>query len=84
MPGIPATQEAETRRIEVPSQPPANSLRDPISKKPFTNKRASGVAQGVDPEFKLEYHEKKKEREKKEVLWPTLLEGKFSQYKVRK
>jgi hypothetical protein len=30
----------------------ANSLRDPISKKPITKKRAGGVAQGVGPEFK--------------------------------
>jgi hypothetical protein len=32
-PVILATQEAEIRRIEVQSQPRANSLRDPISKK---------------------------------------------------
>jgi hypothetical protein len=36
----------------------ANSLRDPSSKKPFT-KRAGGVAQGADPEFKPQYHKKK-------------------------
>jgi hypothetical protein len=33
---------------------PANSLRDPISKKPF-KKRAGGVARGVSPEFKPQY-----------------------------
>jgi hypothetical protein len=36
----------------------ANSLRDPISKKPNT-KRAGGVAQGEGPEFKPQYHKKK-------------------------
>jgi hypothetical protein len=35
-------------------------LRDPISKKPFTKKRAGGVAQGIDPEFKPQYWRKKK------------------------
>jgi hypothetical protein len=39
MPVILATWEAEIRRIAVPSQPWANSSRDPISKKP-TQKRA--------------------------------------------
>jgi hypothetical protein len=33
-----------------------NSLLDPILKKPMT-KRAGGVAQGVGPEFKPQYHE---------------------------
>jgi hypothetical protein len=36
-----------------PSQ--ANSSRDPILKIPMT-KRAGGVAPGVGPEFKLQYH----------------------------
>jgi hypothetical protein len=35
-----------------------NSSRDPISKRPFT-KRTGGVAQGVGPEFKLQYCKKK-------------------------
>jgi hypothetical protein len=30
----------------------SNRSQDPISKKPSTKKRAGGVAQGVDPEFK--------------------------------
>jgi hypothetical protein len=38
----------------------ANSLRDPISKKLFTNKRAGGVVQGVGPLFKLQYRKKEK------------------------
>jgi hypothetical protein len=33
----------------------ANSSRDPISKKIIT-KRTGGVAQGIGPEFKLQYH----------------------------
>jgi hypothetical protein len=36
----------------------ANSSRDPISKI-LTQKRAGGVAQGVDPEFKPQYHQNK-------------------------
>jgi hypothetical protein len=38
MPIIPATQEAEIRRITVQSQTPGNSSQDPISKKPFTRR----------------------------------------------
>jgi hypothetical protein len=38
-PVILATQEAEIRRIEVQSQPRANSLRDPISKKKKKKKK---------------------------------------------
>jgi hypothetical protein len=33
----------------------ANSMQDLISKKTLHNKRADGVAQGVDPEFKPQY-----------------------------
>jgi hypothetical protein len=39
----------------------ANSLRDLIFKNP-SQKRAGGVAQGVDPEFEPQYHKKKKEK----------------------
>jgi hypothetical protein len=39
----------------------ANSSRDPISKKPNT-KTAGGVAPDVGPEFKLQYHKKKKRK----------------------
>jgi hypothetical protein len=39
----------------------ANSLQDPISKIPNT-KKAGGVAQGVGPEFKPQYHKNKKKR----------------------
>jgi hypothetical protein len=58
-PIILATQEAEIRRIVVRSQPGANSSQDPISKKPNT-KRTGRVAQGVGPEFKPQYCQKKK------------------------
>jgi hypothetical protein len=40
-----------------------NSSRDPILKKTLT-KRSGGVAQIVGPEFKAQYHQKKKKREK--------------------
>jgi hypothetical protein len=36
----------------------ANSSQDSVSKMPIKKKRASGVAQGVDPEFKPQYHPK--------------------------
>jgi hypothetical protein len=41
----------------------ANSSQDPISKNPTQKKRAGGVAQDVDLEFKCQYH-KKRERER--------------------
>jgi hypothetical protein len=41
VPVIPATQEAEARRIKVQSQPQANSSQDSVSE------NAGGVAQGV-------------------------------------
>jgi hypothetical protein len=53
MPVIPATQEAEIRRMIVGSQPLANSLQDPLSKNP-----SHTVAQGVNPGFKPQYHKK--------------------------
>jgi hypothetical protein len=43
-----------------PAQP--NSSRDPISKHPSQKKRAGGLAQGTGPEFKPQYHKKKKKR----------------------
>jgi hypothetical protein len=58
-PVIPATQKAEIRRMAVRSQPRQIVPRDPISKIPSL-KRGSGVAQGIGPEFKLQYHKKKK------------------------
>jgi hypothetical protein len=35
-------------------------LQDPISKKPITKQRAGGVAQSGGPEYKPQYHKKKK------------------------
>jgi hypothetical protein len=58
MPVILATQEAEIRRK--PAW--ANSSQDPILKIPIT-KKAGGVAEGEGPEFKPQYHKKKKKRE---------------------
>jgi hypothetical protein len=44
------------RRISVRSQPGQIVVpSDPVSKKPTTIKRASRVAQGIDPEFKPQY-----------------------------
>jgi hypothetical protein len=37
-------------------------------KKTVTKKRASGVAQGVDPEFKPRYHKKKKKERREKLL----------------
>jgi hypothetical protein len=62
MPVILATQEAENRRIQVLSQSCANSSQDPNLKKNPSQERASGVTQGVNPEFKPQYCKKKKEK----------------------
>jgi hypothetical protein len=58
-PVILATQEAEIRRIIVRSQPGQKALKTLSRKKPIT-KKAGGVVQGEGPEFKLQYHKKKK------------------------
>jgi hypothetical protein len=55
MPVILATQEAEIRRIMVQSQPRQIVCKTLSQKNPI-QKRAGGVAQGVDLEFKLQYH----------------------------
>jgi hypothetical protein len=59
MPVILATQEAETERIMIRSQP-KQILQETLSqkKKPSQN-RAGGVAQGEGPEFKSQYWGKK-------------------------
>jgi hypothetical protein len=51
-------QEAEIRRIMVPSQLGQIVVRPNIKKK--SQKRAGGVAQGIGPEFKPQYLKKKK------------------------
>jgi hypothetical protein len=57
-PVIPATQEAEIKRISVRSQP-RQTVHETLSQKNHHKKRAGGVAQGVGPEFKPQYHKKK-------------------------
>jgi hypothetical protein len=59
MPKIPATQEAEIRRIEIQSQPWQIVCKTPSGKSLHKN-RAGGVAQGKGPEFKPQYRKKKK------------------------
>jgi hypothetical protein len=68
MPIILATQEAESWRSVVQSQP-RQIVRETVwggwgrkkkKKKNHHKKRAGGVAQGVGPEFKPQYHKKKK------------------------
>jgi hypothetical protein len=58
MPVILATQEAEIRRITVQSQP-RQIVWVTLSQKYPTQKKDGGVAQGVGPEFKSQYHQKK-------------------------
>jgi hypothetical protein len=67
-----ATQEAEIRRISVQNQPRQRVL-DTVSKNLHIN-RAGGVAQGEGPEFKPQYHQKKKVY--KEIhIWSLRLGG---------
>jgi hypothetical protein len=61
MPIILATQEAEIRRIEVRSQP-KQIVHKTLSQKNSSQKMAGEVAQGVGPEFKPQYHKKKKKK----------------------
>jgi hypothetical protein len=62
-PVILATQEAEIRRILVQSQP-GQIVLETLSWKNPSQKKAGGVAQGVDPEFKPQYRKKKKKKKK--------------------
>jgi hypothetical protein len=57
MPIILAIQEAEIRRIEVQSQL-RQTVCPAILKKNPSQKRSGGVAQGIGPEFKLQYCKK--------------------------
>jgi hypothetical protein len=56
MPVILPTQEAEIRRIKVSGQ----IVSETLSGKNSSQKRAGGVAKGIGPEFKPQYHKKKK------------------------
>jgi hypothetical protein len=59
MPVIVATQEAEIRKIKVQRHPGLIVPWDPIpKKKKNSQKRAGEVAQGADPEFESQYHQK--------------------------
>jgi hypothetical protein len=51
----------------------ANSSRDPILKNPITKNWTSGVAQSEGPEYKTQYHKKKK---KKGREWKEMKEDK--------
>jgi hypothetical protein len=55
----PTTQEAEIRRIVV------QIVHETLSQKAPYRKRAGGMAQGVGPEFKLQYYKKKKKKPSK-------------------
>jgi hypothetical protein len=58
-PIILAAQQAEIRRITVQSQP-GQIVHETLSQKTHHKNRAGGVAQGVGPEFKLQYHKQNK------------------------
>jgi hypothetical protein len=57
-PVILTTQEAGIRRNAVQS-PPEQIVRETLSRKNPSQKKAGGVAQGVGTEFKFQYHKKK-------------------------
>jgi hypothetical protein len=61
MPVIVASQEAEVRRITVRSQVVKYFSR-PYLKKKKSQKRASGVTQGIGLEFKPQCHKKKNQK----------------------
>jgi hypothetical protein len=78
MPVILATQEAEIRRIAVRSQPRQIVLETLISKISIT-KRAGGVTQSEGPEFKPQYHKKKKKNAMcSPRVWPRWWDFKHS------
>jgi hypothetical protein len=52
-----AAQEAEIRRIAVPS--PGKIVCETLSQKTHHNNRTGGVAQGASPEFKPQHCKKK-------------------------
>jgi hypothetical protein len=59
MPVVLATQEVEIRRIVVQREL-LQIIHEPLSQKNLSQKGAGGEAQGVGPEFKSQYHQKKK------------------------
>jgi hypothetical protein len=57
-----ATQEAEIRRIAVQSQP-GEIFGETLSQNQKSHKKETGgVDQGVGPEFKPQYHQKKRKK----------------------
>jgi hypothetical protein len=58
MPAVLATEEAQSRRIAVQSQPGQIVHKTLSQKKALYIKRAGRVAQGVGPGFKTQYHKK--------------------------
>jgi hypothetical protein len=77
MPIILATQEDRGLK---PAR--AKCSQDPILKNP-SQKRAGGRAQGVGPEFKPQYHKRKKEQNSiGKVKWKCKFKGKQEQCKI--
>jgi hypothetical protein len=64
MPVILATQEAESKRITLPSQPGQIVLQTLSQTTNPSQKGAGGVTQGVGPEFKPQYCKKRKKLNK--------------------
>jgi hypothetical protein len=62
-PVILVTQEAEIRRITIQSQP-RQIVGETLSRETLHKNRAGEVVHGVSPEFKPQYHEKKKKERK--------------------
>jgi hypothetical protein len=54
-----ATQEAEIRKLVVQGQP-RQIVLETLSQKTHHKKKAGGMAEGVDPEFKPQYCKKKR------------------------
>jgi hypothetical protein len=59
----------------------ANSLSDTILKKPFT-KRTGGVNQGVGPELKPQYCQKKKMNQEHAFFPPKFVQTTYKSYKI--
>jgi hypothetical protein len=60
-PVILAIQEAEIRRMAAQNQP-WQIVHKTLSRKTLHKNRAGGVAEGEGPEFKPQYHKKKKKK----------------------
>jgi hypothetical protein len=62
-----ATQEAEIRKIVGWSQP-GQIVGETLSQKNPSQKKEGGVAQGVGPKFKPQYHKKQNKTEVKDLF----------------